>query len=1010
MSITITPLSAHPLPPTYLLTVDNAQILLDCGSYDKGREATLPSTSTSSAPTDEPTSEQVAEYLSTLRKLAPSLNLVLLSHPLLTSLGLLPFLRARCGLRCPVYGTLPTREMGRYAVEEWVEARSAAEKNEIRYQALEQAVGASKRKDAAVAHAAAAKKRKGKAKVEVAEVGVGEDVMVVKEEEVDGDANMKDGAVVKQEDGDKSRDPWSDAWKLTTQEIRDAFLAINAVRWTQPIHLTGPLKGYTLVAHRSGHTLGGSLYTLRPSLSSSLSPASSASSLLYAPLFNHVKEHHLDPTSLLNAGNVDDNFRRMGVMIVGAERSKVVNIKRIDRERKMLDLITSTLQSGGSILLPTDPSARLFELLILLETHWQFANLGQQFPLCLISRTGREAVGFVRSLTEWMGGQIAGSGAEKLKFANLRIFSSLDEIATTIPPSVPKLILTVPSTLSYGYSRALFLDFARNPANLVLLTGLSEPGSLARWLAREVWEPQQEKGCKYGEGKVGKEVKMDQTIELEMKRKVYLEGDELEAHLAAEREAAELVARQQAALERSRRMLQDNAGGDSDDESDSEGEEADAAEEANGAANDEDQPMPVRRRRLGGFTGGAGAWDEFLDAQTLAGSAGGQVFDIYVRGSYGVRSAAGGLPRFRMFPVVERKRRVDAYGEAIDVEGWLRRGQDDDPLSPNNAQVLGKRAREDEKEPEPEEKPDPPHKYVVDRVEVPLQALLFVVDMEGLSDGRALKTILPQINARKLVIVDGSSEAIQDLAGACKAVTSMTEDIYTPSLGETIKVGEETKNFSIRLGDSIMATLRLSRVEDYDVAYVSGIVHIDPESDLPVLERPTFADAASAPSALPAPDGTDITIANGGGEAAAAEVEQADAEKATSEEPADPSILPALKPSLFIGDLRLALLKERLAALKVPSEFTGEGILVCGPAPPEAFDFDFSSAAQRAGIDTRKGAKFVRDALLNEAMEASGGRVAVRKVGRGRLVLEGGPGETYFVVRRAVYALHAQAG
>lgn len=104
-----------------------------------------------------------------------------------------------------------------------------------------------------------------------------------------------------------------------------------------------------------------------------------------------------------------------------------------------------------------------------------------------------------------------------LNCSNLRIFSSLDEIATTIPPSVPKLILTVPSTLSYGYSRALFLDFARNPANLVLLTGLSEPGSLARWLAREVWEPQQEKGCKYGEGKVGKEVKMDQTIELEVR-------------------------------------------------------------------------------------------------------------------------------------------------------------------------------------------------------------------------------------------------------------------------------------------------------------------------------------------------------------------------------------------------------------------------------------------------------------------------------------------------------------
>lgn len=79
-------------------------------------------------------------------------------------------------------------------------------------------------------------------------------------------------------------------------------------------------------------------------------------------------------------------------------------------------MITSTLHSGGSILLPTDPSARLFELLVLLESHWQFNNLGAQFPLCLISRTGKDAVGFVRSLTEWMGGQLAGEGTEKLKF------------------------------------------------------------------------------------------------------------------------------------------------------------------------------------------------------------------------------------------------------------------------------------------------------------------------------------------------------------------------------------------------------------------------------------------------------------------------------------------------------------------------------------------------------------------------------------------------------------------
>ena len=28
-----------------------------------------------------------------------------------------------------------------------------------------------------------------------------------------------------------------------------------------------------------------------------------------------------------------------------------------------------------------------------------------------------------------------------------------------------------------------------------------------------------------------------------------------------------------------------------------------------------------------------------------------------------------------MFPVVERRQKVDGYGEVIDVDGWLRRGE-----------------------------------------------------------------------------------------------------------------------------------------------------------------------------------------------------------------------------------------------------------------------------------------------------------------------------------------------
>ena len=80
------------------------------------------------------------------------------------------------------------------------------------------------------------------------------------------------------------------------------------------------------------------MYTLRPSLSSSLSPASSSSSLLYAPIFNHVKEHHLDGAALLKGARIDESFRRIGVVVVGAERSKYLNVKRVERDKALLGL------------------------------------------------------------------------------------------------------------------------------------------------------------------------------------------------------------------------------------------------------------------------------------------------------------------------------------------------------------------------------------------------------------------------------------------------------------------------------------------------------------------------------------------------------------------------------------------------------------------------------------------------------------------------------------------------
>lgn len=77
--------------------------------------------------------------------------------------------------------------------------------------------------------------------------------------------------------------------------------------------------------------------------------------------------------------------------------------------------------------------------------------------------------------------------------------------------------------------------------------------------------------------------------------------------------------------------------------------------------------------------------------------------------------------------------------------------------------------------------------------------------------------------------------------------------------------------------------------------------------------------------------------------------------------------------SVFIGDLRLAALKARLATAAISANLAGGGVLVCRPA------------ASPTGSDA----------------------VLVKKADRGELVVEGAAGQLFAEVRRFVYALHA---
>jgi len=78
----------------------------------------------------------------------------------------------------------------------------------------------------------------------------------------------------------------------------------------------------------------------------------------------------------------------------------------------------------------------------------------------------------------------------------------------------------------------------------------------------------------------------------------------------------------------------------------------------------------------------------------------------------------------------------------------------------------------------------------------------------------------------------------------------------------------------------------------------------------------------------------------------------------------------------MIGDLRLTALKARLGVLGISADFVGEGVLVC----------NLRGEGGIGGEDST---------------------VAVRKTGRGKVLVEGSVNEVYYIVRREVYNLHA---
>jgi cleavage and polyadenylation specificity factor subunit 2 len=190
---------------------------------------------------------------------------------------------------------------------------------------------------------------------------------------------------------------------------------------------------------------------------------------------------------------------------------------------------------------------------------------------------------------------------------------------------------------------------ATRPGNVILLTNRGEENTLARELY-SLWEKEQNEDAKWGHGKIGEVIPLQGPLKFEMDERIPLSGEELEEYEERERQKKEREAAQQAALDRSKRMLEADDLEDSDSDSDDEG--------AGGI-------LTARTEGANAFAG------DNEDLRTMS-------FDIFVKGQQTRvgRGVAGEMARFRMFPFLAKARRVDSYGEGLDIGQWVRKGRE----------------------------------------------------------------------------------------------------------------------------------------------------------------------------------------------------------------------------------------------------------------------------------------------------------------------------------------------
>lgn len=289
---------------------------------------------------------------------------------------------------------------------------------------------------------------------------------------------------------------------FSLDDIDQAFEKIIQLKYNQSVSLKGKGYGITITPLAAGHMIGGTIWKI---------VKVGEEDIVYATDFNHKKERHLNGCEL-------EKMQRPSLLITDAYNANYTQARRRARDEKLMTNILQTLRNNGNVLVTVDTAGRVLELAHMLEQLWKNKESGLlAYSLALLNNVCYNVVEFAKSQIEWMSDKLMksfeGARNNPFQFRHLQLCHTLAELQKV--PS-PKVVLCSTTDMESGFSRELFVQWASNPNNSIIITSRSSHGTLARDLI--------DNG---GNGR---------KIELEVRRRVELEGPELDEYMRTEGE------------------------------------------------------------------------------------------------------------------------------------------------------------------------------------------------------------------------------------------------------------------------------------------------------------------------------------------------------------------------------------------------------------------------------------------------------------------------------------------